>query len=194
MPRKKTQEKIENAAIALFAEKGYKGTSTRKIAKEAGVSELTIYRCYKTKDELFRIALLRRAPDKWLKAVEPDPTQSSEEQLLHLCEVIYRTLMERQDLIRIFYRDAAEHPEIVQMVKEIPAKIWGPIDIYLRKLIPTLPESTAKALAFQLFAAYLGKVLLMSSMGEEVIPFPIEEFHRTMAKTYARTLSEGDQG
>lgn len=46
------QEKILNAALALFAEEGYKSTSTSKVAKRAGVSEGLIFRHFTNKEGL----------------------------------------------------------------------------------------------------------------------------------------------
>lgn len=46
------QTKIIQAAIEMFAEKGYAATSTSAIAKKAGVAEGTIFRHYKTKKDL----------------------------------------------------------------------------------------------------------------------------------------------
>jgi len=53
----KTEKKILDAALKLFAEKGYVGATTRLIAQEAGVSELTLFRRFKTKDNLFKKVL-----------------------------------------------------------------------------------------------------------------------------------------
>ena len=46
------QLKILEAAVEMFAEKGYAATSTSEIAKKAGVAEGTIFRHYKTKKDL----------------------------------------------------------------------------------------------------------------------------------------------
>lgn len=46
------QFKIIEAAIEVFAEKGYAGSSTSEIAQKAGVAEGTIFRHYKTKKDL----------------------------------------------------------------------------------------------------------------------------------------------
>lgn len=48
-----TEKKILDAALDLFAEKGYNGATTRVIAENAGVSELTLFRKFKTKKNLF---------------------------------------------------------------------------------------------------------------------------------------------
>jgi AcrR family transcriptional regulator len=46
------QIKIIQAAVEMFAEKGYASTSTSEIAQKAGVAEGTIFRHYKTKKDL----------------------------------------------------------------------------------------------------------------------------------------------
>lgn len=46
------QKKILQAAIEIFAEKGYAATSTSEIAKKAGVAEGTIFRHYSSKEKL----------------------------------------------------------------------------------------------------------------------------------------------
>ncbi|WP_421751160.1 TetR/AcrR family transcriptional regulator [Croceimicrobium sp.] len=51
------QEQILKTALQLFAEKGYDGTSTAKVAKEAGVSEGLIFRHFKNKEGLLQAVL-----------------------------------------------------------------------------------------------------------------------------------------
>lgn len=46
------QIKIIQAAVEMFAEKGFSATSTSEIAQKAGVAEGTIFRHYKTKKDL----------------------------------------------------------------------------------------------------------------------------------------------
>ena len=46
------REQILKAALRLFVEFGFHGTPTSRIAKEAGVSNGTLFHYYKTKDEL----------------------------------------------------------------------------------------------------------------------------------------------
>lgn len=46
------REKLLNTALKLFVEYGFHGTPTSKIAEEAGVSNGTLFRYFKTKDDL----------------------------------------------------------------------------------------------------------------------------------------------
>jgi AcrR family transcriptional regulator len=52
------QEHILQAAIRVFERHGYRGATIKQIAKEAGVSDGTIYNVYKNKEELL-FAVLR---------------------------------------------------------------------------------------------------------------------------------------
>ncbi len=49
----KTRDKILEAAIGLFAEKGFNGTTTKEIAEKAGVNEALIFRYFSTKRDLY---------------------------------------------------------------------------------------------------------------------------------------------
>ena len=53
MPRHPdTRERLERAALALFAAKGVDATTTKDIAAAVGISEGAIYRHFRSKDEL----------------------------------------------------------------------------------------------------------------------------------------------
>lgn len=47
------RERILNAAMKVFAEKGYKNTSTDEIVKEAGISKGALFHYFNSKKELF---------------------------------------------------------------------------------------------------------------------------------------------
>jgi AcrR family transcriptional regulator len=56
-PMKSSYVKVVGAAVRLFARQGYHGTSTREIARKAGVSENTLFRHFESKEALFWSAL-----------------------------------------------------------------------------------------------------------------------------------------
>ena len=49
----KTEQKILDAALKIFAEKGYRGATTRAIATKADVNDSTLFRKFQTKKNLF---------------------------------------------------------------------------------------------------------------------------------------------
>jgi len=53
----KIEPRILDAAIALFADYGYFGVTTRDVARKAKVTEGSIYRLFRSKDNLFESSL-----------------------------------------------------------------------------------------------------------------------------------------
>lgn len=49
-----TEDRILDAALKIFASEGYAGATTRKIAQEANVSEMTLFRKFQSKENLLR--------------------------------------------------------------------------------------------------------------------------------------------
>jgi len=79
------QEKIVKAALELFAEEGFKSTSTSKVAKKAGVSEGLIFRHFENKDGL--LEAIMKAGEEKAKALFADIVMETEPK-----EVIRKTL------------------------------------------------------------------------------------------------------
>jgi len=53
------EQRILNAALKVFASEGYTGATTRRIAKEANVAEVTLFRKFQSKENLLREVLIR---------------------------------------------------------------------------------------------------------------------------------------
>ena len=56
-PGSEIRQQILKTAIRLFAQKGFRGTTTREIALAAGVNEVTIFRHFASKQELYTAIL-----------------------------------------------------------------------------------------------------------------------------------------
>jgi len=59
----KVEDKILRVSLELFSKFGYTGTSTKRIAKEAEVNEVTIFRKFGNKSNLFQQVITRYAKD-----------------------------------------------------------------------------------------------------------------------------------
>jgi AcrR family transcriptional regulator len=56
---KRRRPEVLDAALKLFLESGYDGTSMQAVADEAGVTKPVVYACFNSKDQLFRALLAR---------------------------------------------------------------------------------------------------------------------------------------
>lgn len=52
-----TRKRILTAAVRIFSRDGFQGATTREIAREAGVNEVTIFRHFRTREELLHSTL-----------------------------------------------------------------------------------------------------------------------------------------
>jgi len=56
---KNTEQKILDAAVKVFSSDGYAGATTRKIAQEANVTEVTLFRKFQSKENLLKEVLIK---------------------------------------------------------------------------------------------------------------------------------------
>jgi len=54
-----TEQRILDAALKVFASEGYTGATTRRIAEEANVAEVTLFRKFQSKENLLREVLFK---------------------------------------------------------------------------------------------------------------------------------------
>ena len=105
--RLETRERIVEAAAEAFAERGFRGASTREIAQRAGTNQGLITYHFRSKDELWRAAaehifgMLRTSLGKRLASLaSDDPRERAREG------------------IREYVRFAAAHPELFRLMVE----------------------------------------------------------------------------
>jgi len=96
-----TRRRILEAAERVFSRDGFQGATTREIAREAQVNEVTLFRLFRTRDDLLRETILYRtiAPEELLdsKAAWKSDLPSQLEQYVRK---YYALLLEREALVR----------------------------------------------------------------------------------------------
>lgn len=105
-----TKAALLRAGLELLAERGYKGATTREIARRAGVAEVTLFRHYKSKGELLREAVGRISPP--VEQVIPEQTDVLETALLYLIRGVYGLIEANQGFIIRLLPELMRHPEL----------------------------------------------------------------------------------
>ncbi len=95
-----TKERILKAAYSCFSRRGYLGTTTREVAHLAGVSEVTLFRLFGSKKELFREVLINFSVIPDLRSISP-PNGSGCEVLIDIGLKIYSSLREKKEFLKI---------------------------------------------------------------------------------------------
>lgn len=113
--KKKTLE----AAIILFGKKGYNGTSTLEIAKAAGVSQATVFKYFRTKEDLLIsiiAPILPRLFSNFLGRVKNINTITVKEIIHYIVRDRFRFMKENKDIIKIIFSEVLTNEQLKQKI------------------------------------------------------------------------------
>jgi AcrR family transcriptional regulator len=160
------REQLLDAAVRLYAEAGYRGATTRRIADAAGVNEITLFRHFGSKDALIREAIARAGSSSVPELLPATPREPFRElrawALAHITE-----LRDRRFLIRTCMGEVEEHPEIFSAENSSPTLAARALTRYLRRL---REAGLAKAPFDEVAAsAMLMGALFADAMGRDIM-------------------------
>jgi len=188
--------RIIDAALRLFADKGFSGTRTREIADLAGISETLIFQHFKTKDELYRAALQELfshhpvMPDIEEKMVQRDDFGVFSQLAWH---VIRHNRQDRR-IMRLAIFSALEGfplAEIVHRGAEIGPPLPELLSRYIQQRIDERAFKDVNAqIAAQLFIETIYTCVLdrEASISGPPLPFPDEEMVDTLVRIFLNGL------
>jgi AcrR family transcriptional regulator len=154
------------AAAQVYAEGGYHGATTRRIASAAGVNEITLFRHFGSKDVLLREALARCQGEDAVP-LPKDPSDPVRE-LTEWCRSRFRDMHARAPLIRTALAEFAERPELVTPEVSCPIQAVSALTDYLGRL-KQLELATAR-FDERVAAAMLMGVLFSDAIGRDIVP------------------------
>jgi AcrR family transcriptional regulator len=111
--RDDTRARLLAAAARVYASHGYLGATTRAIAADAGVNEVTLFRIFGDKETLLDDAIAATAGSS---AAAPLPVDSRDpmRELTAWCRAELARLREGRGFIRKCFADSEEHPNHVR--------------------------------------------------------------------------------
>jgi len=113
----KTKEVLLESALQLISEKGYLGATTREIAEKAGVSEITLFRHFGSKERLFEQILTQYTFLPRLKDLIPTLEKlPPEDALFRVGMNFFDTLKKRQGLVKIMLSEINIYPGKVRRI------------------------------------------------------------------------------
>ena len=109
------REQIMDAAMQIFAQKGFVRATNKDIARAAGITPGLIYHYFKSKEDLLRAAIEERSP---LPVIRAMPAQMLEQPAAEVLRFIIQqglSIVEHErfvTLIRVFLPEAIQTPAI----------------------------------------------------------------------------------
>jgi outer membrane protein len=128
-----TRDQILDAAAHLYGEHGFRGTTTRRIAQEAGVNEVTLFRLFGSKTALLLEALRVHGVEPTraaLPAVPADPLA----ELTEWCTHKRRAISNMRAIIRKAMSEFEENPAMPKCVTHGAAATYASLREYLQRL------------------------------------------------------------
>ena len=123
-----TQQKILDAAVRVFSEKGFAGATTSEIAREAGVAEGTIFRHFGTKKGILQGILLSVVTEFQKSQVIDFLAVSFEKgdaySLVSIIKKQLNAIQQQLPLLKMLFYEAQFHTEIQEIIVD---KIVKPI-------------------------------------------------------------------
>lgn len=111
-----TREKILEAALLLFSRKGYLGATTKEIAAESGVAEVTLFRHFSSKETLLEQVLTSYTFLPALNEIIPSVLKLPyEEALSEIARSFLASLDLRQDFIKILHSERHLYSEKIRI-------------------------------------------------------------------------------
>jgi AcrR family transcriptional regulator len=114
------RDKIRDAAVRVFARKGFHNARVGDIATEAGVAHGLLYHYFESKDALLE-SVFRETWSAMLDLIREveESGEPASEQLRRVAAVVLRTWRRDPDLVRVLVREVARTPQIQQQAEEV---------------------------------------------------------------------------
>jgi len=104
-----TKTRILNSAYELFVEKGYRGSSMRDIAENAGIKAGSVYNHFKTKEDIFEAVFIEKHPlFRILALLEEVHGETAEELLTNAVNRLDTELQSEPGLLNLFFVEFVE--------------------------------------------------------------------------------------
>jgi AcrR family transcriptional regulator len=167
-------EQILDAALAVFAERGFDNARMQDIGDRAGISKATVYLYFKSKDALIR-AIVKRLFNRELAALEvlEDEEDSARRRLTRFVEVLVEDVVRMRPLMPLLYEFYA-----MGLRKKAVRRILGDFFVHFIDVVaPVIQEGIdrgefcavdARQIAVALGSTMEGTLLLWAFAPEEV--------------------------
>ncbi len=128
-----SRERILEAAARVYAKHGFRGATTRLIAIEAGVNEVTLFRTFGSKGALLEAVLEQRQVGTSVPDLPDEPTDPLAE-LTHYVALHLERVREMRPLLVHTMGEMDERPEAAEFACRGRHHVHDTLTAYLRRL------------------------------------------------------------
>ncbi len=177
--REASKQKIMQAALEIFARRGFEKSSIRQIASHGGVSLGLMYNYFKSKEDLLIAICQKSMQDVQASFIEADKGRTAKEKLERLVASSFEILAQHRDFWQVFY-SLRSQPGLKDLLPE-SFQLWHKsIHVQLKTYLSELTHPNPDAAAWLLFATIDG--VAQHNIWEE--NYPLKAVLDELLKTY----------
>lgn len=187
-----TSQKIIDATMSLIRDKGYVATTTKDIARLAGVNECTLFRKFENKKD---IVLQGVAQEKWRANVTPEIFRNVQWKLEPDLEMFMNAYMDKitPDFVNlsIGLRAPQLYDETAPLIMKVPQAFVSSLKEYFEKMeeMGKLGHFDFESLAMTIFSSTFGYTFLSASFNQNLAKTSREEFIKNSVKIFVDGIS-----
>jgi len=186
-------EQIMDAAMHVFAQKGFIRATNKDIAREAGITPGLIYHYFDNKEALLKAIIDERSPVQMLRSLPQEMLMLPPATLLPLLLQRALAIVEGEDfvrLIRVFLPEAIHNPEISPFGMSVLQQALKFIADYFTSKIQSgeLRQCDASLTAQVLLSSLMGFVLRRQIFRD---PLALQLSHEQIVATITDTVLQG---
>lgn len=179
--------------MSLIRDKGYVATTTKDIAKTAGVNECTLFRKFKSKKD---IVLHGVSQEKWRGNITPEIYQNVTWDLQHDLEMFMNAYMERMtpDFVNlsIGLRAPQLYDDTASLIMKVPQAFLSSLVDYFKKMEEKgkLPHLDFECLALTIFSSTFGYTFLRASFDDKLTSIEKKAFIKQSVEVFCRGIPQ----
>ena len=121
MNKEERREQILESALNIFVDKGYNGATTLDISKEAGISEVTLFRYFDSKKQIFMEAIEPILVTGLEESIVASKDLKPREKLKYFLKNRIKFISSHHDVIKLILMESQINPEVADFnyIKQI---------------------------------------------------------------------------
>jgi AcrR family transcriptional regulator len=186
------RDRILQAAAHVYAESGFRGATTRRIAAEAGVNEVTLFRIFGSKMALLDEVLQAGASHIPVTLLPEHPVEPLREVALW-CDAYLEHLRAGRSLMRKMMSELEERPTIAPCAGSGPTCAAMEMRGYVERLVRAglAPADVDATAAVAMILGTLFSDAVGRDVWPDVFPHPTESAARQYARLFLRAVGVG---
>jgi AcrR family transcriptional regulator len=167
-----TRQKIIAAAAEVGSKVGYSKATTRAIAEAAGVNEVTLFRHFGSKENLFSAAIEAYGGPALVPVLESQFTGDLQADLTTVGSFFFGILAERREMLRLLLCESAYIPEVRTVLARNPRELRQMLARYLehQMKLGTVRAGHPEAMAQAFLGMFFSYAISLNILDEKLSP------------------------